>query len=62
MKSFNLNGELVKVLFDGAQQAGDHHFFWDGTNYHGQPVASGLYVYAIEAGKYSEHRKMVLVK
>lgn len=62
LKIFNLNGELVKVLFDGVQHAGDHHFFWDGTNYHGQEVASGLYVYAIEAGKYSEHRKMVLLK
>ncbi len=62
LKIFNLHGELVTLLFDGLQQAGYHEQIWDGTNLHGQPVASGLYIYAIEAGKYSDHRKMVLLK
>jgi|GEM_PF-1002269 len=59
---FNLHGELVKLLFEGEQQAGEHQCYWDGTDLHGHPVATGLYIYRLEAGKFSDHRKMLLLK
>jgi len=37
--------------------------YWDGRNEEGEPVASDVYFYAMEAGKSStELRKMVMVR
>jgi flagellar hook assembly protein FlgD len=37
--------------------AGSYSFTFDGTNF-----ASGLYIYKVEFGNYSDTKKMVLVK
>ena len=35
---------------------------WDGRDGNGLRVASGLFLYRLQAGEYIEHRKMVLLK
>ncbi len=54
---YNLNGQLVNTLVDGALDAGKHSVTFDATG-----LASGVYLYTIEAGAYTATSKMVLVK
>lgn len=59
---FNLRGQLIRKLLSGTVSAGRHLVFWDGTDSHGQRVASGVYVYRFEAGNFVAHRRLVLAK
>jgi carboxypeptidase T len=54
---YNVLGELVSVLVNTKQEAGTHAIEFDGTN-----LASGLYLYKIEAGDFRDVKKMVLVR
>ena len=54
---FNSMGQLVRVLQDGPQTAGAHEATLDGSR-----LASGLYVYRLEAGAFTAQQKMILVK
>ncbi|MCK4573680.1 MAG: T9SS type A sorting domain-containing protein, partial [candidate division Zixibacteria bacterium] len=58
---YNVNGHLVRA-FDGFEEAGIVSVVWDGTNSTGQQVASGVYLYRLEAGTFSATKKMVLLK
>ena len=44
----------------GYQKAGSHTAHWDGRNAAGEPVASGIYFYAIQAGNFHATRKMII--
>jgi len=41
---YNINGQLVKTLYEGNLAEGDHEYRWDGTNNNGMGVAAGLYI------------------
>jgi flagellar hook assembly protein FlgD len=58
----NLNGKLVKRLVSGSMKAGRHSVVWDGTDAHGVRVASGVYLYKLEASGFVAQRKLVLMK
>ena len=62
VKIFNMRGELVNVLINRQQNAGTYKITWDGTSYNGQVLSSGLYFIKIEAGKYSDIKKMIFAK
>ena len=36
--------------------------YWDGRSENGEQVSSGTYFYQIEAGDYTDTRKMVILK
>jgi len=59
---YNILGEKVKTLFDEPKYPGYHQVTWDGTNQRGEKVASGVYLYRLSTGKYSETKKMTLLK
>lgn len=59
---YNLQGQLVKELLNEHKDTGHYQANWSGTDYNGQPVASGVYYYKMITGKYSSTRKMVLLK
>ena len=51
----------------GYVQAGNYvesskAIYWDGRTEDGERVSSGAYFYQIEAGDYTETRKMVILK
>jgi len=64
---YNVNGQLVRTLSLGCKNAGTYvnrekSAYWDGRNDFGENVASGVYFYSIQAGKFSATRKMLLRK
>lgn len=59
---YNILGRLVRVLVDEEKPAGSYTVYWDGNDKNGRPVSSGIYFYKLEAGDFSEVKKMVLIK
>ena len=64
---YNLKGESIRHLSVGFQTAGtyrtrSHAAYWDGRNASGEPVASGIYFYTLQAGNVNTTRQMVIVK
>lgn len=59
---FNSIGQKIKTIYEGFESAGSYFTRWDGTNYNGERVGSGLYFYKLTADKISETKKMVLIK
>jgi len=62
LKVYNLKGEEVRNLVSGTYRAGYHTIRWNGTNQNSEPVASGVYIYVLEAGSFHSVRKMLLMK
>jgi hypothetical protein len=56
------NGALVRMLVDEDRPRGTHDVTWDGRDSAGNPVGSGVYFYRLIAGKFTDSRKMVLLK
>ena len=49
LKVINILGETVKNLHDGFLDADIHSFIWDGKDYSGVEMPSGLYIYKLES-------------
>ncbi|QQS37921.1 MAG: T9SS type A sorting domain-containing protein [Ignavibacteriales bacterium] len=62
LEIFNVLGEKINTLVNDSREAGEYSVIWDGTNYGGIPVSSGVYFYKITAGKFTAVRKMILIK
>jgi subtilisin family serine protease len=59
---YNNRGQIVRNLVSDAREAGSHSVIWNGTDNTGRSVSSGVYYYRMQAGNYTETRKMVLMK
>jgi flagellar hook assembly protein FlgD len=59
---YNLKGQLVKSLFNGYQQAGEHSQSWNGRDEQGQAVANGIYFYRITGSKHDSAHKTILIR
>ncbi len=59
---FDLRGHLVKTLVDRDAEPGRYNAVWDGRNAQGERVSSGVYLYTLRIGGFSQTRKMVLVR
>ena len=59
---YDLLGQEVKTLVNKQVKAGYHTVEWDATNSLNQKVSSGVYFYRIEAGDFTEVKKMVLLR
>jgi hypothetical protein len=59
---YSLDGRKVATLLDEPRNAGSHEVTWMGLDDAGQPVASGSYLYRLDAGPYSQVMKMTLMK
>ncbi len=62
LKVYSLRGQLIRTLVDIPKPAGSYTIFWDGTDEQGRKAPSGVYLYCIKAGDFSQTRKMVLLK
>ena len=59
---YSVAGQLVEELLNEELMAGQHQATWHGQDGSGSRVPSGMYFYRLEAGEYSETRKMILLK
>jgi len=59
---YDMMGRIVKTLVNSSQTAGYKSIQWNATNDRNEPVSSGLYIYTIQAGDYTQTKKMVLLK
>ncbi len=57
LRVYDTRGRVVATLVDGALAAGDHR-----VSFSARGLASGLYMYRLEAGGVVESRKMMLVR
>jgi photosystem II stability/assembly factor-like uncharacterized protein/PKD repeat protein len=57
LKVYNIIGEEVSTLVNDVKQAGNYLLKFDASNF-----ASGVYFYRINAGKFTEVKKMILSK
>jgi len=54
---YDVTGREIEILVNGFTKSGYHEVNWDAKN-----VASGIYFYRIEAGTFTDEKKMVLIK
>jgi hypothetical protein len=60
---YNVLGREVMKLVDRELPAGSHRVEWDGTDFRGKPLASGIYFYRLTAdGQKHDVKKMLLLK
>ncbi len=59
---FNVIAQKVRTLIDEYQLPGYKTVQWDGKDESGNNVASGIYFYSLQADKYNQVRKMILMK
>ncbi len=59
---YDILGREVRRLLDEYAYAGHETVVWDGTNSHGIPVSSGIYLLKIIAGDFTDIKKMVLIR
>ena len=59
---YDMLGNIINQLLNEAQNSGYKSIQWDATNYQGQPVSAGVYIYRIEAGDFRQTKKMILLK
>ena len=66
-KIYDLTGKQIRMIELGHMPAGNYvesskAIYWDGRTEAGEQVSSGTYFYQIEAGDYTDTRKMVILK
>jgi len=59
---YDLAGRRVQELVKGELPADNYSIVWDGTDDRGSSVASGTYLYRLQAPGFQATRKMVLVR
>jgi hypothetical protein len=59
---YNVNGQMIRVLANSEMAAGSREVVWDGRDASGRGTASGIYFYRIDAGRFTETRKMILLR
>jgi hypothetical protein len=63
LEIYNVLGQRVRTLIaDDLYEAGYYDVVWDGRNQAGGVVSSGLYIYRITAGEFTNVKKMLFLK
>ncbi len=59
---YNILGHRIRMLMEGVRPAGEFQVTWDGRDEAGRQVASGIYIYRLEAQGQSQTRKLTLMR
>ena len=59
---FNIQGQKIRTLFSGKQNAGKHLLHWDGLTDSGELPSSGIYFYQIKSSAWTDSRKMLMIR
>jgi len=59
---YNILGEQIATLMDGMYESGKYEIIWTGRDDDGLQAATGIYFYKLEAGSFTQTKKMLLMK
>jgi hypothetical protein len=59
---FNVIGQTVATLADKRMDAGEHSIEWNGRDWSGNQVSSGVYFYRLTSDGFTQSKKMVLLR
>lgn len=59
---FDTQGRMVNTVINENQSAGVHHVAWNGDDFLGKPLASGIYTYSLFSGTRCANGKLVIVR
>ena len=59
---YNLKGQKIKGFEIEDWKSGINEIVWNGDDDSGKSVASGVYLYKLQAGEFSQTKKMILMK
>jgi hypothetical protein len=62
LRVYNPVGQLVRTLVSGKESAGFKRVAWDGRDDVGRRVPSGVYFYRLQAGGFTDTKKMVVIR
>lgn len=62
LELFNLSGQRLVQLADGAYGPGRHRVLWDGRDGRGRPAASGVYLYRLSGPDGHQTRRLLLLR
>jgi flagellar hook assembly protein FlgD len=62
LEIYNVIGQKVRTLMAGPLNSGFHTVVWNGMDDAGRSVGAGLYISILEAGEFTQTRKMLLLK
>jgi hypothetical protein len=62
LKVYNMRGTMVNTLVDHVESPGVHSVVWDGRDYAGNTMSSGVYIYRLKAGNFVQSNKMMLMR
>ncbi|MCC7429782.1 T9SS type A sorting domain-containing protein [bacterium] len=62
LEIFNILGQKVNSFNLSGNETGKGFVLWNGTDFSGKQVSSGIYFYRLQAGKFLETKKMVLLR
>jgi hypothetical protein len=57
LSAYNIRGNEVDVIFEGAQSVGHHSYSWNASN-----IPSGVYYIRLQAGELVTSQKALLIK
>jgi len=59
---YDLAGQKVATLAQGARQAGEHAVRWNGADDRGRELASGIYLYRLRTFAHEQTKKLLLLR
>lgn len=59
---FGVDGSRIRSLEGGVRPPGTYRALWDGTNNRGEPVSTGIYFYRLEVGRFTDVKKMLIIR
>jgi Tol biopolymer transport system component len=59
---YNMLGQEIRTLINADYELGPHSAHWDGKDNQGQVMASGVYLYRLQAGSFLKTKKMNLLR
>ncbi len=62
LKIFDVLGQEIRTLVNEHQTAGLQTITWNGKNHNGRELPSGIYIYQLIAGSFSDSRRMMLAR
>jgi hypothetical protein len=62
VKVFDLNGKVLNTLINRELYPGHYSVDWNGKNYLGQSLATGLYIIRVRSGSHFSSQKVLLLK